>query len=68
MQKNYRLLEAIHGKFDTQKIFAQRMGLSTSIVSDVVNGKRNLDDSHKAMWADMLSRAVTELFPASINA
>ena len=54
MQTNYRALEAIHKKFGTQAVFAHRVKRSPSFVSEVVTGKRKLDDPTITEWAMIL--------------
>lgn len=67
MAYNYKLFAAIKEKFGTQAVFAKRVKRSTSFVSEVVNGRRFIEEPIVAEWACILD-IPTDLFTDTINA
>lgn len=48
----------IREKYGTQEKFAEKVGLSLTTVSDVLNGKRGLSRDQIVVWADALGVAL----------
>lgn len=61
-QQNIRLLGAIRELGYRQKDFAQIIGESPSKISEVINGRRNLDLGHQIRWAKALGKPVDAVF------
>ena len=62
MQVNMKLLAAIREAGYRQRDFAGLVGEHESQVSMVINGRLNLDEKRKAMYAKVLDKSVQELF------
>jgi transcriptional regulator with XRE-family HTH domain len=60
---NKALKSRIVLKFGTQDDFAERMGVSRSVVSNVVRGRRKLSFEQRILWATILGCPVMEIFP-----
>jgi hypothetical protein len=60
---NKALKSVIVLKFGTQDDFAARMGVSRSLVSNVIHGRRKLSFEKKVLWATHLKCSFYEIFP-----
>ena len=49
--------------FGTQEDFAQAVGESSSMVSNVVRGRRQLSTTKQLYWAIFLDCDISEIFP-----
>ena len=50
-------------KFGTQDDFAAKMGVSRSLVSNVLHGRRELSFEEKVLWTAILGCSFYEIFP-----
>jgi plasmid maintenance system antidote protein VapI len=50
-------------KYGSQDDFAERIGVSRSVVSNVIRGRHKLSDEKKIVWATALGCCVGEIFP-----
>jgi DNA-binding transcriptional regulator YdaS (Cro superfamily) len=62
METNFRLKMQILKIFGNQADFAQAVGVSEALVSRIIRGRRELNDSDKRMWAKKLKMKREELF------
>ena len=62
MMVNMKLKGRIIEQFRNQADFAQAIGISETVVSRVVRGRRELTDDEKHQWARMLKSKPDELF------
>jgi len=62
MKKNKKLKAQIFLRYGTQEDFAQEIGVSGSLVSCVVNGRKQLNETKKEAWATALGMDKKELF------
>jgi transcriptional regulator with XRE-family HTH domain len=58
---NFTLKAKIIGQFGTQADFALRLKWSRSVVSEVVNGRRAINEKDTKLWAKLLKCPVEEL-------
>ena len=63
---NKALKSMIVLKYGSQDDFAERIGVSRSVVSNVVRGRRKLSDEKKIEWATALDCAVGDIFPIDL--
>jgi len=56
--KNLKLKIRILEKFDTQSDFAVAAGCDDTMVSKVVNGRRQLSEQQKEVWAGLLNCSI----------
>ena len=63
MMVNLKLKARIVERFETQSRFAQALGVSESIVSEVVRGRRNLEDAEQLRWRDLLGNTISFIEP-----
>ena len=59
---NWQLKKEITEQYGTQADFASKLGVSQSIVSEAVRGRRNLSKKEKTKWAKNLNTNPSELF------
>ncbi len=59
MNKKLRL--EILKRFDRQRSFADAVGVSESIVSDILHGRRGISDKYMESWCAALKCSTTEL-------
>lgn len=59
---NSALRVAIITKFGTQADFAGELKTHKTVVSEVVNGRRNLSETQKSKWAKKLNKPIEELW------
>ena len=52
-------------KFGTQDDFAARLGVSRSLVSNVLHGRRELSFQEKVLWSVALGCSLDEIFPGA---
>jgi transcriptional regulator with XRE-family HTH domain len=62
MNVNFYLKSLIRQKFITQEDFAQQLGEDSSLVSKVVNNRRQLPPEKQERWAEALGVNTEELF------
>jgi DNA-binding transcriptional regulator YdaS (Cro superfamily) len=67
MHFNYKLHNKIRQNCGTQNYFANFIGVNSSIVSQVINGRYNLTHEEKSRWASALGCNVNELFGEPIT-
>jgi transcriptional regulator with XRE-family HTH domain len=60
---NKALKAMIFLKFGTQDDFAAKMGVSRSLVSNVLHGRRELSFQEKVLWTAILGGSFYEIFP-----
>ena len=53
---------AILEQYRTQKAFAQKIRMPECVISEVVNGKRNIDEKEMKRWARVLKKPAESLF------
>jgi hypothetical protein len=58
---NLALKAKIIGQFGTQADFALRLKWSRSVVSEIINGRRIINDKDAKLWAKLLKCPVEEL-------
>ena len=57
-----KVWEAIRAEKLTQREFARLIGMNEALVSKVVTGRLNLDQTEQVKWAKVLKRRVEDLF------
>lgn len=60
---NRTLKSKIILNYGSQDNFSERMGISRSLVSNVIHGRRELPFEKKILWAVHLKCSVHEIFP-----
>ena len=63
MMVNLKLKARIVERYETQARFAKALGVSESIVSEVVRGRRNLEDSEQLRWRELLGNTISFIEP-----
>ena len=63
MKYNFKLFEHIKRNYGTQEKYAQAVGVSRPLVSMVLNGRYNLTDNEKVLWAEKAGASVEFLWP-----
>ena len=58
----WKLKEKIANRYNTQADFAQALGVSESVVSRVIRGRRKLNDAERSHWANILNCTPKEVF------
>ena len=64
IKTNIKLLVAIKERGLKQKDICQLLGVSAPLLSEVISGKRNLDEEFKNRLAQILNATASELFSA----
>ena len=59
---NKALKSMIVLKYENQENFSEQIGVSRSIVSNVIRGRRELSLENKIQWAEALGCSVDEIF------
>ena len=59
---NWRLKEAIGKTFGTQGDFSKAVGVSESVVSRVIKGRRELTKDEREMWNKLLTEKGIDVF------
>jgi DNA-binding XRE family transcriptional regulator len=66
-EMNKTLKSLIVLKFGTQDDFAKQIGVSRSVISNVVQERRELSFEQKIKWAVVLGCDVNEIFPDDLE-
>jgi len=59
---NWKIKKRMVEKFGSQVDFAEAVGISETLVSKVVRGRRQLDPAQKAKWAEILGCQPEDVF------
>lgn len=62
IEYNFNLYRAIRDAGFTQAAIAEKCGISTSVMSQIVNGRVNPSDTEAAKLCDALGRSKSHLF------
>ena len=64
MKRKYRLIRSkITEGFDTQKLFAEELGIDNSLVSRILSGERRISELDARIWVKVLKEEGVEIDP-----